>query len=177
MKHIGVFLSAQSPGDVYERAAQELGTLIPQHGYGLVYGASAVGLMDVLATAALKQKGYVTGINMELLNHTTREGLSETIVLPSLFERRQMLVQKSDAIVTLPGGIGSLDEVTEILELKKHDQHTKPVVLVNIDGFYDGLKMQLERMHTEGFLPKPLNKLVFFAATPQEAITYLNDIL
>ncbi len=78
-------------------------------------------------------------------------------------------------MVVMVGGTGTLDEATEILELKKHGRTTKPVVLLNTAGFYDGLRQQFQRMEDEGFLPVPLGELVFFAEEPAGALAYLEE--
>ena len=88
-------------------------------------------------------------------------------------ERRALLLARGDAVAILPGGLGTLDEATEVLEYKKQNQHAKPVVFLNTDGFYDGMRAQLERMDREGFLPRPVADYVFFAATADEAIAYI----
>lgn len=90
-----------------------------------------------------------------------------------LAERKALLLAQADAVVVMAGGLGTLDEVTEILELKKHGLHDKPVVLLNTAGFYDGLTLQLRRMEEEGFLPVPLNKLFFPADTAADAFAYV----
>ena len=74
----------------------------------------------------------------------------------------------------MAGGLGSLDEISEVIELKKHNFHLKPVVVLNTDKFYEGLKNQLQRMERDGFLSKPLDEFLYFANTPQEAIDYIN---
>jgi predicted Rossmann-fold nucleotide-binding protein len=79
--------------------------------------------------------------------------------------------ERADAFVLLPGGIGSFDEVTEILELKKHNLHDNPIVILNTDDFYGGLRSQLERMRREGFIARPLEEYLHFAATPEEALS------
>ena len=92
-----------------------------------------------------------------------------------LAERKRLLLEKGDAVVIMVGGTGTLDEATEILELKKHGHTDKPVVLLNTAGFYDGLKQQFHRMDAEGFLPRPLAELVFFAEEPVGALAYLEE--
>ncbi|NOR03425.1 LOG family protein [Mycolicibacterium fortuitum] len=90
-----------------------------------------------------------------------------------LSERKAVLLERSDALMVMPGGLGTLDEATEILELRKHRRHDKPVVLLNTAGFYDGLVIQLRRMEQDGFLPVPLDELVFVAEEPDAAMEYL----
>lgn len=97
------------------------------------------------------------------------------VIARDLAERKALLLEKSDAVVIMVGGTGTLDEATEILELKKHGKHTKPVVLLNTAGFYDGLRQQFQRMEDEGFLPLPLTDLVFFAKDGVGALAYLEE--
>jgi uncharacterized protein (TIGR00730 family) len=131
--------------------------------------------MNLLASTIQQNGGKIIGVAMEMLRDRLYEGADELIVEKTLMERKATLLKRSDAFVGMAGGLGTLDEVTEILELKKHRVHEKPVVLLNSAGFFDGLKMQLERMDAEGFLPRTLSELVYFADTPQGAITHLEQ--
>lgn len=114
-------------------------------------------------------------MSVEFLRHKAREGADEMVVTKDLAERKAQMLARADAIVIMVGGTGTLDEATEILELRKHGMHTKPVVLLNTAGFYDGLKEQFQRMESEGFLPIPLTDLVFFAADGVGALAYLEE--
>lgn len=89
-----------------------------------------------------------------------------------LGERKAMLLERSDALVVMVGGLGTLDEATEILELRKHGRHTKRVVLLDTAGFYDGLVTQLRRMEHDGFLPVPLDDLVYVTDDPAAALAH-----
>jgi uncharacterized protein (TIGR00730 family) len=100
--------------------------------------------------------GRLVGISVEFLRGVARTDADEMVIAKDLAERKALLLARSDAIVVLVGGLGTLDEATEILELRKHRLHDKPVVLLNTDGFYDGLLQQLRRMEAEGFLPVPV---------------------
>ncbi|TBO54405.1 LOG family protein, partial [Streptomyces kasugaensis] len=102
-------------------------------------------------------------------------GADEMLVTKDLAERKAQLLARADAVVVMVGGTGTLDEATEILELRKHRMHAKPVVLLNTAGFYDGLQEQFQRMETEGFLPVPLKDLVFFAEDGVSALAYLEE--
>ena len=84
-----------------------------------------------------------------------------------------LMSERADAFVLLPGGIGSLDEITEILELKKHSFHNKPVVIFNIDGFYDGLHSQLGRMKREGFIARALEDYMYFAENTRDVVKFI----
>jgi uncharacterized protein (TIGR00730 family) len=171
--NICVFCSAQDVGETYTRAAREFATLIAKHGHTLVWGGSNVGTMKEIADAAQKAGGKIVGISMETYKHNARPNADELIVAKNLGERKTELLARADAIMVLPGGLGTLDEVTEVLELKKQSAHNKPIVFLNTDGFYEGFKLQLERMDREGFLPSALSDYLFFADTPGEAMRYI----
>ena len=174
MKTICVFCSANVVADKYTAAAQELGRLMVEHGYDLVWGGSDKGLMKVIADSVQDAGGRLIGITVEMLKQTRRPNADEMIITKDLAERKAMLLKRADAIVLLVGGIGSLDEVTEVLEFKKHGSHHKPIVALNTDGFYEGLKTQLNKMKSEGFLTRDLDGLICFADQPAEALNYIN---
>lgn len=171
--NICVFCSASDVGETYTQAAREFAALVAKGKHTLVWGGSDKGTMKVIADTAQAAGGKIIGITMELLRSSARSNADEMLIMPTLGDRKAKLLERSDAIVVLPGGIGTLDEITEVLELKKHSLHNKAVVFLNTDGFYSGLKTQLERMDSEGFLPRALSELLFFAHTPQEAMGYI----
>jgi uncharacterized protein (TIGR00730 family) len=168
--NICVFLSAADLDERYTDAARELGAAIGAGGHTLVWGGSDTGLMRVLADSVTDSGGGLLGISVEFLAHLARPGAHEMVVTTDLAARKALMLSRSDAIVILAGGLGTLDEATEVLEQKKHGLHTLPVVLLNTAGFYDGLIIQLRRMEAEGFLPLPLAQLVTFADTGTEAL-------
>jgi uncharacterized protein (TIGR00730 family) len=114
--------------------------------------------------------GALLGISVEFLAHLARPGADEMVVTADLSARKTLMLARSDAIVIVAGGLGTLDEATEVLEQKKHGLHTLPVVLLNTAGFYDGLIIQLRRMESEGFLPMPLAQLVTVADTGAQVL-------
>jgi uncharacterized protein (TIGR00730 family) len=118
--------------------------------------------------------GRLVGISVEFLQAKARENADEMVVTANLAERKALMLSRADAVVVMAGGTGTLDEATEILELKKHGLHAMPVVVLNTAGFYDGLKQQLVRMEAEGFLPVPLENLVAFADDPAGAFKLLD---
>jgi uncharacterized protein (TIGR00730 family) len=97
------------------------------------------------------------------------------VLAKDLANRKALMLARSDAVVVMAGGLGTLDEATEILELRKHGLHDKPVVLLNTAGFYDGLALQLRRMEEDGFLPVPLAELVFVADEGASALAHLKE--
>lgn len=177
MKYIAVFCSANDLDKKYTDSAKEFAKLLAKNSYNLVWGGSDKGLMQIMASGVQAGGGKIVGVSMELLRASARKEADEMIIAKDLGERKAMMLKRSDAIVMLVGGIGTLDEITEILELKKHGIHSKPIIILNTENFYEGLKGQLQKMEDEGFLTKPLEEFVFFADSPQQVIYYLNKEL
>jgi len=177
MSTICVFCSANNVEEKYVQHANILAQLIAQNKYSLVWGGSNKGLMKVMAEGVQKAGGKTIGVTMEMLKHTRKLDADEMIITKDLPERKSVLLKRSDAIILLVGGIGSLDEVTEILEFRRHDVHKKPIVVLNTNNFYEGLRMQLLRMQKEGFLTKELSEIIHFVDTPEEVLAYINKSL
>ena len=175
MKNVCVFLSARDVADKYVESAQELGKLLAQNEYGFVFGGSDEGLMKVMSSSVQQAGGFVMGVTVEMLKDSRKMDADEMIITADLSERKRIMNEKSQAIIVMVGGIGTLDEVTELLELKKHGIHQKPIIFLNTDNFYEGLKIQLMKMENEGFLSKKLEEMVFFADEPHQVIEYLSE--
>ncbi|WP_336318588.1 TIGR00730 family Rossman fold protein [Streptomyces lavendofoliae] len=173
--NICVFLSAADLDDRYTVPAREFAELLGKGGHCLVWGGSDTGLMKVVADGVQKAGGRLVGVSVDFLAAKARAGADEMVFARDLAERKALMLARADAVVIMVGGTGTLDEATEILELKKHGKHDKPVVLLNAAGFYDGLKEQFRRMEAEGFLPLPLTDLVFFAEDGVSALAYLEE--
>ncbi|BBJ47326.1 hypothetical protein SSPO_100440 [Streptomyces antimycoticus] len=129
--------------------------------------------MKVVADGVRESGGRLVGVSVGFLRHWARKDADEMVIAKDLAERKALLLAASDAVVVMAGGLGTLDELTEILELRKHGMHNKPIVLLNAAGFYDGLTLQLRRMEEEGFLPVPLSELFFVAEEGADALVYL----
>jgi uncharacterized protein (TIGR00730 family) len=172
---ICVFLSAADLAERYTAPARDFAERLGKGGHTLVWGGSDVGLMKVVADGVHAAGGRLCGVSVEFLAEMARPEADEMIVASDLAERKRLLLDKAEAVVIMVGGTGTLDEATEILELKKHGHTDKPVVLLNTAGFYDGLRQQFQRMEDEGFLPRPLSELVYFAQEPEEALAYLES--
>lgn len=172
---ICVFLSAADLDEHYTRPARELAELLGKGGHTLVWGGSDTGLMKVVADGVRETGGRLVGVSVTFLREWARQDADEMVFADDLAERKALLLARADAVVVMAGGLGTLDEVTEILELKKHGLHDKPVVLLNTAGFYNGLTLQLRRMEEEGFLPVPLDRLFFPADAAAEAFAYLEE--
>ncbi len=173
--NITVFCSANELDERYTKPAREFARLLGAHGHTLVWGGSNAGLMGVVADEVKAAGGRLVGINVGMLSHRTYEGADELVMTSDLAERKGLLLGRADAVVVLVGGLGTLDEVTEVVELKKHGLHIKPIVLLDTDGFFEGLRMQLVRMEVDGFLPLALDSLVRFASDGAEVLRYLED--
>lgn len=141
----------------YRRAANTLGTAMAGQGIGLVYGGGTRGVMGAVADAVLQAGGKVTGIIPEFLidKEATRQALSrldELVVTRDMHERKHLMFERSDAFVALPGGIGTLEELIEILTWAQLGRHSKPIILANIDDFWKPLESLLSHMTSEGFI-------------------------
>jgi len=172
--NITVYCSASDVGESYTKAAREFATLIAKGGHALIWGGSNKGTMKVIADAAQAAGGKIIGISVEPLKAAARPEADEMFIAKDWPERKAELLGRGDVIVVLPGGLGTLDEVTDVLEQKKHKMHDKPIVFLNTDGFYDGMKVQLQRMDAEGFLPRKLEELLYFADTPEDAMAHIS---
>lgn len=177
MKNICVFCSTNEVNKKYVEATQELGELIAKNGFNLVWGGGNRGLMKVISDSVQNSGGKIFGVTIEFLKGHRKMTADEMIITQGFPERKKLLLEKSDAVVLLAGGLGSLDEISEVIELKKHNFHFKPVVALNTDKFYDGLKIQLERMEKDGFLTKSLDEFLYFADTPMDAMNYIKKNL
>lgn len=145
--------SADGVDDKYRKAARELGTCLAAGGIGLVYGGGRVGLMGLLADAVLTGCGEVIGIIPARLRDAelAHTGATELVVVESMHERKREMAERADAFAILPGGIGTLDEMFEILSWKQLNLHDKPIFLVDIGGYWKPLRTLLDHIVAEGF--------------------------
>ncbi|MGC2637318.1 MAG: TIGR00730 family Rossman fold protein [Acidobacteriaceae bacterium] len=164
--------SAEGASPQYLQAANELGRRIAQHGYGLAYGGATVGAMGAVADAALAAGGVVVGVIPEVIREREidHKGLTELHVVGTMHERKAMLAARADAFVALPGGYGTMDEFIEIVTWAQLRIHAKPCVLVNVNGFYDGLLAFLDHTVREGFIQPENRGLVQVARDPEDAL-------
>lgn len=142
----------------YGRAAASLGRTMARADIGLVYGGGSLGLMGVIARSVIANGGRVTGIIPEFLSSKEKmlTEVDELIVTDDMHERKQLMFNKSDAFVALPGGIGTLEELVEQLTWAQLGRHEKPIILANIGGFWDPLLSLLEHMREEAFIRRGL---------------------
>lgn len=160
---------------VYKDTADDLGRHLAAEGVRLVYGGGKVGLMGIVSQACFKAGGQVVGIIPEHIQdkEIRNEDLTEIYVVDSMHTRKRMMVDKSDGFIVLPGGFGTLDETFEILTWKYLGLHDKPIVLVNINGFYDPLLKMVDHMVDVGFTPFWHRSLFQVVDKPEEALAAL----
>jgi uncharacterized protein (TIGR00730 family) len=146
--------SGAGKSPLFANAADRFGRALAEAGVGLVYGGGGLGLMGAVARSVLKNKGYVTGIIPSFLSekeHMLRD-VNELIVTENMHQRKQLMFERSDAFVALPGGIGTLEELVEQLTWSQLGRHNKPIILANIDGFWDPLCALLDHMRAQAFI-------------------------
>jgi uncharacterized protein (TIGR00730 family) len=138
----------------YVQAAQDLGTAMAAAGIRLVYGGGDVGLMGTVARAVIENGGAVTGIIPRFLQRRERMlgAVEDLIVTADMHERKRLMYERADAFVALPGGVGTLEELVEQMTWAQLGQHKKPIVVVNIDGFWSRLTALIDQMRAEGFI-------------------------
>ncbi len=171
-----VFCGSSTPSDLrYSEAARALGTLTATRGIRLVYGGGKSGLMGELADAALAAGGRVTGvIPTGLFNRdVVHTGLTELREVRTMHERKQLMYDLADGFIALPGGLGTLEELAEVTTWSQLGLHAKPVVLLDVDGFWDPLAAQLDRMVTVGLLKPSNRELIQRAVSPANAVSAL----
>ncbi|HUZ55532.1 MAG TPA: TIGR00730 family Rossman fold protein [Streptosporangiaceae bacterium] len=176
IRSVCVFCGSSTPRDPrYADLTRALGMLLARRGIDLVYGGGSVGLMGEIADAALAAGGRVigvlpTGLFSREVGHTS---LTELHEVGSMHERKQLMYDLSDGFVGLPGGLGTLEELAEVTTWSQLGLHAKPVVLLDVDGFWDPLAAQLDRMVTVGLLKPSNRELIQRAATPDAALSAL----
>ena len=156
LRNVCVYCGSASGGDpMFEAAAATLGEVLARDGIGLVYGGGGRGLMGTLARAVVAGGGHVTGIIPEFLtDHDVllREA-QEHVVVRDMHTRKRLMFERADAFVALPGGIGTLEELVEQLTWVQLDQHSKPVLIADIGGFWQPLLGLLDHMRRNRFIP------------------------
>lgn len=158
IRSICVYCGSQTGVEpAFKSAAETLGKSIAENGLKLVYGGGTMGIMGAVADAALNAGGHVTGIIPEFLlgkeGDVDRVGhLTQSIITKNMHERKHKMFDHADAFVTLPGGIGTLEELTEIMTWAQLGRHQKPIVIANINGFWDPLTKLISHMSAQGFI-------------------------
>ena len=173
MTRICVFCgSSNGDREVYPQAAAAFGSLLAEHGIGLVYGGASVGLMGVVADAVLRANGDVTGVIPQSLvdKEIAHPSLTNMHIVETMHERKALMADLSDGFVALPGGIGTLEELFEMWTWAQLGLHDKPCVLLNIAGYYDQLIGFLDKMTDSGYLKEVSRLQLQVAYSPEEAV-------
>ncbi|MBL4787375.1 MAG: TIGR00730 family Rossman fold protein [Cohaesibacteraceae bacterium] len=146
--------SGHGTNPAYTEAADIVGKALAEHGLGLIYGGGSIGLMGQTAKAAKAAGAHVTGIIPKFLEEreVMLHDVDELIITNGMHERKRLMFEKADAFIALPGGIGTLEELVEMLTWSQLGRHKKPVLLANIDQFWDPLISMLGKMRKEEFI-------------------------
>lgn len=177
MKHICVFLGAAAvSNEIYVQATQEFARAIAARGLHLVYGGGGRGLMGILADAMLEAGGTVTGVIPQALidKEMAHANLTELIVVDSMLERKRIMLEMSDAFVSLPGGFGTLDEMFEALTWSQLGVFSKPSAILNVNGFFNPILEWTDMAVRQGFVRQAARE---FLIESNDANTLLDSLL
>ena len=171
--------SGSGRNPAFAEAARALGCILAYARIGLVYGGGSLGLMGETARSTLRHGGHVTGIIPGFLSERERMLIEaqELIVVDDMHQRKQLMFAKSDAFVALPGGLGTLEEFVEQLTWSQLGRHSKPIVLVNIEGFWDPVLVLFEKMSAEGFIRPGLELKVLVVEGVDDIIPAIDKAL
>jgi len=162
---------------IYTETAKDLAASIIDHGYKIVFGGGSNGLMGILADSAIDAGGHITGIITEQLNNIEvgHKGLSELVIVETMHDRKKEMAERSDAVVCLPGGVGTWEEFFESLTWNQLGLQSKPIILLNLDDYYTLLSQFVEHSVAEGFLPQTTANELIFVNSISEAIEQLQQ--
>lgn len=166
MKRLAVYCGSATPADpIYIDTARHVGRALAERGIGVVYGGGGLGLMGALADAALEAGGEVIGVIPDALvaAEVAHRGLTELHVVETMHERKARFTDLSDGFVTIPGGVGTMDELWEAVSWAQLGYHNKPVGLLNVAGYYDHLVAFVETMAATGFV-RPQHRGILIVA-------------
>lgn len=176
IKKVAIYCASSTKIDTaYFEAADRLGALLAEHRLEMVFGAGSMGLMGRLADSTIAHHGKMTGVIPQFMVDLDwhHPGCTELVVTKDMADRKTTIWQMSDAYVALPGGIGTLDEISEVLVLKQLGIITGPVVLLNTNGYYERLKQMLQAMIDERFMGASYAEMYTIVDTPEEVIPAL----
>lgn len=176
IKAVAVYCASSTQvGQAYVEDAAKLGELFAKHGVTLVYGGGAVGLMGAICDAVKAHGGKAIGVIPRFMVEKgwLRPGLDEVIEVETMAERKRIMAEITDAAMALPGGVGTFDELMDIVALKKLGLYLKPVVIVNTQNYYQPLATLLERSVTEHFQDEKFRHVWRMANTPEEAMDFV----
>lgn len=168
--------SSEAVSDELRRLAADVGAGLAMRGWAVVYGGGSVGLMGATARAALDGGAHVTGVIPDMLvdRELALHDVSELIRTRTMRERKQLMDERSDAFLILPGGVGTLEELVEMLSLRQLGYHDRPIVVLDADGFWQPLRTLLAHMGELGMLHQPMDRLLTYATTVTDALDALD---
>ncbi len=172
IKHVAVYCGSATPAHpIYIETARAVGRGLAERGIGVVYGGGRLGLMGAVADAALAAGGEVIGVIPEALvgSEVAHRGCTELHVVPGMHERKRMFTDLSDGFLTIPGGVGTMDELWEAISWAQLGYHAKPVGVLNVAGFYDGLIAFNAHMIEIGFV-RPQHAGIMIVDTALDAL-------
>ncbi|MCF7521094.1 TIGR00730 family Rossman fold protein [Neisseria sp. ZJ106] len=178
LNHIAVYCGSNlGNSKTYYQSAQAAGAAIARQGSTLVYGGGKIGLMGTVADAALAEGGRVIGVIPTFLleKEMAHPGLSELIETPDMPSRKSKMIDLADGFIALPGGIGTYEELFEVLSLAQLRRHAKPIGLLNTDGFFDPLIALMQHTADTGFMPQANMKLLCVSDCPQTLLAQMAD--
>jgi hypothetical protein len=164
IKSISVFCgSSAGTKEIYTQQAFDLGKLFAMNNIRLIYGGASIGVMGAVANGSLSANGEVVGVIPHFLNkkEIAHTGITELITVETMHERKLLLHTMADAFIILPGGYGTLEEMFEAITWSQLGLHNKKIGILNLNGFYDQLILQIEKMITEGFIDQKYRALIF----------------
>jgi uncharacterized protein (TIGR00730 family) len=169
--------SSAKVADVYFDQTKQVAEELVRANATVIYGGGSVGLMGCLADTVLSLNGQVIGILPRFMDKVEwgHKGLSKMVLVKDMRERKKILIEDVDAVIALPGGCGTLEELMEVFTLKRLGKFTKPIVVLNTNGFYAHLEMMIERMIAEHFMRPEHRQIWQLVTTPQEIIPAINS--
>lgn len=170
--------AAEGTDPAFTDAASELGTTLGEASIGLIYGGARIGIMGTLARSALRAGSHVTGIIPGHIHEIepSMDEVHQLVLVDTMHERKMMMFEGSDAFVVLPGGIGTLDETIELLTWRQLGLHGKPVVLINISGFWNPFVGLLEHLIEARFAPKGVRDIINIVDTVGDVLPLLHAL-
>lgn len=178
LKNICIYCASSSKvAQEYNDAAYELGALLAKEGITVVTGAGSIGLMHKVEDGALENGGKAIGVIPQFMveQEWHHKGLTELHVTQSMHERKQMMADLSDAVIALPGGCGTIEELSEIITWKQLGLYLNPIVILNINGYYDHYIAQLGKAIEENFMGEIHGSIWSVAKTPAEALEIIRN--
>ncbi len=173
MKKLAVFCGSRTGIDpIYEQKSREFAKLMVENDLELVYGAGKVGLMGAIANEVLENKGKVYGFIPYFLSdlEVAHQGITSLTEVDTMHERKQLMANYADGFVALPGGMGTMDELCEIVTWRQLSLHQKPIGILNVNGYFDKLIDLIENFVANGFLSEEDGNICLVSKNPQELI-------